>query len=246
MVWVGTSGFQYPEWKGKFYPADLSTRKMLESYAGRFNTTESNYTFRRVPSVQTLQDWAERTPSKFRFSLKAPQEITHRRRLRGCTRAVNRFWAAAQHLGRKLGPVLFQLPPFLRGDIALLGDFLQSLPRGVKAAFEFRHESWFNDEVFGLLKHQGAALCIADSETLHTPALYPATFAYYRLRDESYRSTDIRRWAKTIQAQPAGVKDTFVYFKHEQKGLGPGFALELVRHLGESAAHKAKRARRTK
>jgi uncharacterized protein YecE (DUF72 family) len=227
MIWIGTSGFQYPEWKGKFYPKDLSPRRMLEFYSEAFNSTESNYTFRRIPSIATLLHWSERTPARFRFSLKAPQQITHIRRLRDCESIVNQFWAVAQHLDEKLGAILFQLPPFLKRDVVLLTEFLATVPTSMRAAFEFRHGSWFNDDVFAALQKRKAALCIADSEKLHSPVVHTASFAYYRLRDEGYASKDIRRWAKTIENQPARVKQTFVYFKHEEKAVGPKFALQL-------------------
>jgi uncharacterized protein YecE (DUF72 family) len=230
VIWIGTSGFQYPEWKGTFYPRDLSPKRMLEFYSERFNSTESNYTFRRMPSAKTLLDWANRTPGQFRFSLKAPQQITHIRRLRDCEEPVRWFCDVAQNLGNKLGPILFQLPPFARKDVSLLTDFLAVLPPGMKAAFEFRHDSWFSDDVFAALKTGKAALCIADSEKLTTPAVHTASFSYYRLRDEGYTDQDIARWAGQVKQQPDQVKETFVYFKHEEEGIGPKFA-EMFREM---------------
>ena len=232
MIRVGTSGFQYPEWKGAFYPETLSTAKMLPYYAGRFSTTEINYSFRRIPSEKTLTNWSAATPSQFRFSLKAPQEITHFRKLRDCEDVLERFCEALKTLGEKLGPVLFQLPPFLRDDNALLKDFLATLPAGLRSAFEFRHESWFNDKTFTALQSKNAALCIADTEKLKTPITATADYGYFRLRNPAYTETDISRWAKIIGAQGGTGKNNYVYFKHEETGTGPKFARQLLDELG--------------
>jgi uncharacterized protein YecE (DUF72 family) len=231
VIWVGTSGFQYPEWKGSFYPAKLPTKQMLGYYGERFNTTEINYTFRRMPTETILANWSAQTPSQFRFSLKAPQVITHIRQLRDCETIVQRFADVSQALGEKLGAILFQLPPSLQADVPLLAEFLAVLPPGMKAAFEFRHDSWFNDETFNALRKHGAALCVADSEKRHSPVVTTAGFAYFRLRDEGYETSDIARWAKEIRKASTETTDVYVYFKHEEKGLGPEFARELLRNL---------------
>lgn len=168
--WIGTSGFQYPEWKGKFYPADLSAARMLPCYAAHFPTTEINYSFRRIPSSSTLEKWASATPAPFRFSLKAPQKITHFARLRDCADPANFFLTTVRALGPKLGCVLFQLPPALKADPSLLRDFLSSLHDPPRLAFEFRHPSWFTDETYRILHHARAALCVAESEDLCTPS----------------------------------------------------------------------------
>jgi uncharacterized protein YecE (DUF72 family) len=228
MIWVGTSGFQYPEWKGNFYPEKLPPKKMLGFYSERFNTTEINYTFRRIPSETTLSKWFAETPERFRFSLKAPQQITHIRQLRGCESLVQHFADLAQTLGPKLGVVLFQLPPSFECDLPLLRDFLATLPPKMKAAFEFRHQSWFNDEVFSALRSRDAALCIAESEKLHTPVISTASYGYFRLRDEGYARSDIARWGEIIVQQKDTAQDIYVYFKHEEKGLGPEFAQQLL------------------
>src|SRR5690349_17703777 len=162
MIWIGTSGFGYSEWKGKFYPQELSAKKMLVYYGEHFPTTESNYTFRTIPSIKTLTNWSAETPKNFRFTLKALQEITHFKKLCGCERVLGEFWEAARTLEKKLGVILFQLPPYLPKDISLLDDFMALLPRALKPAFEFRHESWINDEVFARLRAKNAALCVAD------------------------------------------------------------------------------------
>jgi uncharacterized protein YecE (DUF72 family) len=231
MIWVGTSGFQYPEWKGKFYPETLSTAKMLPYYSAHFSTTEINYSFRRIPSEKTLTNWFAATPPQFRFSLKAPQEITHFRKLQDCEDVLGRFCDALKSLGDKLGPVLFQLPPFLREDNALLKDFLSKLPAGLQCAFEFRHDSWFNDKTFAALKAKNAALCIADTEKLTTPVTVTANYSYFRLRNPAYTDADISRWAKVIAAQKTQ-KNIYGYFKHEETGTGPKFARQLLDELG--------------
>jgi len=232
MIWVGTSGFQYPEWKGKFYPETLSTAKMLPYYAEHFSTTEINYSFRRIPSEKTLANWSAATPAAFRFSLKAPQEITHYRKLRDCAEVLGRFCGVLKTLGGKLGPVLFQLPPFLENDHRLLKDFLATLPAGLAGAFEFRHESWFNDETFAALKSKNIALCIADSERLTTPVVATGDYGYFRLRNPAYTKKDIARWAKIIGGQRNKWKDIYAYFKHEEAGTGPKFARQLLDELG--------------
>jgi uncharacterized protein YecE (DUF72 family) len=230
MVWVGTSGFQYPEWKGSFYPEKLSAAKMLPYYAARFSTTEINYSFRRIPSEKTLTKWAAETPPQFRFAMKALQEITHFKKLRDCSEVLHTFCGVLKSLGGKLGPVLFQLPPFFRSDLALLKDFLDELPKGLQCTFEFRHESWFNDETYAALKSKNIALCIAEAENLSTPVIATADFGYFRLRKPDYTKADIARWAKVVGKQSA--RQTFVYFKHEESGVGPKFARQLLDDLG--------------
>ena len=205
--------------------------KMLPYYAERFPTTEINYSFRRIPSEKTLTNWSANTPQKFRFSLKAPQEITHFRKLRDCTEVLERFAEALKTLGEKLGPVLFQLPPFLKSDLALLKDFLAVIPKNLHSAFEFRHESWFNDETFAALKAKNAALCIADTEETTTAIVATSDFGYFRLRNAGYSSADIKRWAKIVAAQHRAAKDVFVYFKHEDTGTGPKFGRKFLDEL---------------
>jgi len=145
--WIGTSGFQYTEWKGNFYPEDLPAAKMLPFYAERFSTTEVNYTFHRIPAAKTIDNWKQLTPDNFRFALKAPQKITHWSKLRDCADTLDYFCKVISGLGDRLGPVLFQLPPTFKKDADVLSSFLRELP-STRAAFEFRHESWFNDEIY--------------------------------------------------------------------------------------------------
>src|SRR5437899_8887361 len=161
--WIGTSGFQYSEWKGNFYPEDLPTAKMLPFYAEQFTTTEINYTFHRIPAQKTIENWKLQTSEKFRFALKAPQKITHWAKLRDCSDTLEYFCKVVTGLEHRLGPVLFQLPPTFKKDADVLSSFLRELPSR-RAAFEFRHESWFDDEIFDLLKSRNIALCIREPE----------------------------------------------------------------------------------
>ncbi len=229
-IWIGTSGFQYPEWKGKFYPEKMSAAKMLPYYAERFTSTESNYSFRTIPSRATIDKWAASTPERFRFSFKALQEITHFKRLKGCAEKVRAFYDGISPMGVKLGAVLFQLPPNFQRDTPLLSSFLDELPQGMRAAFEFRHESWFSDEVFLCLKDHAAALCIAEDENLATPSVATTNFGYLRLRQTDYKSADLKRWAKFVREQDW--QETFVYFKHEESGCGPEFGQTFQKLVG--------------
>lgn len=232
MIFIGTSGFQYPEWRGTFYPEPFSTEKMLPYYAERFNTTEINYTFYRIPNMKTLDRWVEATPTTFVFSLKAPKRITHTAKLRDCTETLTRFVETVGALGAKLGVILFQLPPTFKKDIEVLASFLDGMPAGLRAAFEFRHASWHDDEVYDRLSVRNVALCIAESEKLSTPVVATADYGYLRLRTEVYTAEDMERWAKVITAHSDRWKDVFVYYKHEDSGTGPRFAKQLMERLG--------------
>jgi uncharacterized protein YecE (DUF72 family) len=236
MIWVGTSGYNYPEWKGSFYPSDLSAAKMLPYYAARFPTVEINYTFYRMPNEKLVSGWAVQTPEPYRLTLKAPRRITHDSRLKNTGDLVQGFCRVAATLGPKLGALLFQLPPNLKKDLPLFDDFLAALPPRVCAAFEFRHASWFDDEVCARLKARNLALCVSDSEKLSAPVTVTADYAYFRLRDEGYTPDDIARWADTIARETAACTDVFVYFKHEDEGKGPEFAQLLMQRLGLVAA----------
>src|SRR6516162_834064 len=185
---AGTSGWAYPTWKPEFYPEKLAQKKFLGHYATRLNTVEVNFTFRQLVKEGTIQNWLAETPAHFRFGVKAHQVITHIKRLKGMEEFVPRFLATIEPLAAagKLGPVLFQLPPNLKADSALLKDFLATLPRTVPAAFEFRHESWFSDTTWDLLKSASAALCVAETETRTTPDVVTGSFAYYRFRKPTY------------------------------------------------------------
>jgi uncharacterized protein YecE (DUF72 family) len=225
--WIGTSGFQYAEWKGNFYPEDLPAAKMLPFYAERLSTTEINYTFHRIPAPKTIDNWNAVTPRNFRFALKAPQKITHWSKLRECADTLRYFHDVVLALGEKLGPVLFQLPPNFKKDTLVLGDFLNGLPGGMRAAFEFRHESWFDEEVFETLRACSAALCIADTEKLETPKVATTHYGYLRLRREDYVESDVERWTHFVREQESNWLEVFVYFKHEEAGIGPKLATQM-------------------
>ena len=225
-VFVGTSGYNYPEWRGTFYPEKFSTDKMLAYYAERFPTVEINYTFYRMPTDKLLSGWAAGTPEGFSFTLKAPRRITHDAKLQRCEDTLQAFCRTAQTLGPKLAVLLFQLPPNFKKNAAVLREFIELFPEGTRAAFEFRHESWLDAETYDTLRARNVALCVADSEKMSTPVEVTADYGYFRLRDEGYQQPDIERWARTIKTLP--VRDAFVYFKHEEQGLGPEFAKRLI------------------
>ena len=231
MIWVGTSGYNYPEWKGTFYPATLAAAKMLPYYASHFPTVEINYTFYRAPTEKILGGWSQATPDPFKLTLKAPKRITHDARLRDCGDRVRQFLETAAVLGPKLGVLLFQLPPNLKKDLALFDAFLDTFPPRVRATFEFRHPSWFDADVFDRLRSRDLALCVADSEKLSAPVEITAPYAYFRLRDEGYTPADIERWAGVVNGLASRCEDVFVYFKHEEAGKGPEFGKALMWHL---------------
>ena len=230
-IWIGTSGYNYPEWKGSFYPETLPTAKMLPYYAEHFRTVEINYTFYRAPNEKILAGWSQATPDRFKLTLKAPRRITHDSRLRNCADPLRRFLETASTLGDKLGALLFQLPPNLKKDLALFDEFLEAFPPKVCAAFEFRHTSWLDDEIYTRLRARNLALCVADSERLSTPIEITADYAYFRLRDEGYQPDDIAQWGRSIAEKTAACTDVFVYFKHEEEGKGPEFAKLLMQHV---------------
>ncbi len=230
-LYAGTSGWAYPSWKPAFYPAKLPSNKFLEHYATRLNSVEVNYTFRRYPSEKLLTGWIDATPASFRLSVKANQLITHIKRLRDARELTQRFLSSLQLLteAEKLGVVLFQLPPFLKADTALLADFLAFFPAAIRATFEFRHDSWFTEETFALLRQANAALCLAESEKLVVPDVATANFVYYRLRKAEYSAVERKQIAQRIGAQLAQQRDAFVYFKHEETTEGALYAEELMK-----------------
>jgi len=230
MILVGTSGYNYPEWKGSFYPADLPAAKMLPYYASKFPTVEINYTFYRMPTPKLIAGWRAQVPPEFRFTLKAPKRITHDKRLRPAevTESVNGFITAASELGPQMAALLFQLPPNFKKDVGLLKEFLALLPPKTTAAFEFRNASWLEDDVFVALRARNIALCFADSETRETPLVHTADYAYFRLRDEGYGDADIAKWTEAAKHAGATAKDVFVYFKHEDEGKGAAFGQQMM------------------
>jgi len=219
---AGTSGYSYKEWKGAFYPEKLPASEMLRFYAGHFRTVEINNTFYRMPAETMLAHWAEQVPAGFEFALKAPRRITHEKRLRDAELDVGAFLQRSGVLGAKLGPLLFQLPPFLKKDLPRLEDFLRLLPSDRPAAFEFRNMSWQDDAVHAALRAHGAMICIADTDEGETPLVSTAACGYLRLRREQYDDRDLRAWAERIAAQPW--TRAYVYFKHEDGALGTRFA----------------------
>lgn len=234
LLFAGTSGFAYPQWKPGFYPQDVPQKKFLEYYAGRLNSVEINYTFRRMPAATTLENWAAATPPGFVFCLKAHQRITHIRRLKNAGEATEAFLKSIDPLrtARRLGPVLFQLPPQLHSDPALLAEFLALLPRDLRFAFEFRHESWLNDEVYRLLEEHNVCLCLAESEKLEVPRVTTADFVYFRLRKPEYTPADRAAIEGQCRELLEAGKDLFVFFKHEDTPDGALYAEELLRHAG--------------
>jgi uncharacterized protein YecE (DUF72 family) len=236
-ILAGTSGWSYPAWKGKFYPENLPATRMLPAYAARLPTVEINATFYRTPQAKTLAGWRAAVPPSFVFALKGPQRVTHVKRLAGAADDVAFFQRTAAELGEALGPVLWQLPPSFKKDLPRLLDFLALLPRGGRAAFEFRHPSWHSDDVLAALSAAGAALCLADDEERSTPVVATAGFGYLRLRRPDYDDTALARWADVVRAQRW--TDAFVFFKHEDEARGPDYALRFAVLAPASAAAPA-------
>lgn len=227
---VGTSGYSYKEWKGSFYPNDLPASEMLRYYALRFPTVEINNTFYRMPSRAMLAKWPAQVPPSFTFVLKASQRITHVKRLKEAESEVAYFLGNASALGDRLGPVLFQLPPFLRKDMPRLTDFLALIPKEVSAAFEFRHPSWYDDGVYAALASHGAAFCVSDTDEDSTPLVATADWGYLRLRRCDYDQRHLESWADRILAQRWTT--AFVFFKHEEEGTGPKLAAQFTALVG--------------
>jgi uncharacterized protein YecE (DUF72 family) len=230
-ILAGASGFSYKEWKGGFYPATLKPDGMLAWYAERLPTVEINNTFYRMPDATVLATWAEITPAAFRFSIKASRRITHMAQLKAETAAdsVAYLYRNLAALGSKLGPVLFQTPPFLKKDLPRLTEFLTLLPAGHQAAFEFRNASWFDDDVYAALKTAGAALCLSEREDNEPPPLVEtAAWGYVRLRLETYSDPDLERWAQRFAA--TSWKTVYAYFMHEP--TAPGYAATLMKLSG--------------
>lgn len=228
-VLTGTSGWSYPAWRGRFYPPDLAPRRFLAHYAARLQCVEANATFYRMPQAKTLAAWRAEVPPGFVFALKASQRITHQKRLVDAEGEIDYFLATAAELGAALGPVLFQLPPTMKRDVARLRDLVARLPRGGRFAFEFRHESWQAEDVAATLADADAALCVADTEEGETPLVPTASFGYLRLRRQDYDDAALAGWMDRILAQPWS--EAVVFFRHEDEARGPEYALrarELV------------------
>ena len=226
-LWVGTSGYSYKEWLGKFYPERFPAKEMLRFYASRFAAVEINNTFYRLPKETVLQSWAEQVPAKFRFVLKAPRRITHSKRLKDSGSEVEYLFRVATALGSSEGAVLFQLPPNLKKDIERLQNFLSLLPVDRNVAFEFRHPSWLDEEVFACLRTRNSALCVADTgDSESCDLINTATWGYLRLRRPEYTAADLLQWKERIRLQPWD--HAYVFFKHEDEAAGPKFATEFL------------------
>ncbi len=226
-LWVGTSGYSYKEWLGKFYPERFPAKEMLRFYASRFAAVEINNTFYRLPKETLLQSWAEQVPPEFLFVLKAPRRITHMKRLKDSGAEIEYLFRVATALGSSEGAVLFQLPPNLKKDLERLQTFLSLLPADRNVAFEFRHPSWLDDDVFACLRMRNCALCIADTDdSKGFDLINTATWGYLRLRRREYRRADLMLWQERIRSQPWD--HAYVFFKHEDEATGPKFATEFL------------------
>jgi uncharacterized protein YecE (DUF72 family) len=233
-LYAGTSGFAYAAWKPGFYPAKLASKLFLNHYASRLNCVEINYTFRRLPSASTLESWVAATPPGFVFAVKANQRITHIARLKNAGEATELFFRMIDPLrtARRLGPVLFQLPPNLKCDLPLLRDYLSSLPEGLRYAFEFRNESWLAEPVYEELRARNVSLCVAESERLEVPEVITADFVYYRLRKPDYTEADVEGFAARSKDLLTGGRDLYLLFKHEETPEGALNAEMVLKKAG--------------
>jgi uncharacterized protein YecE (DUF72 family) len=232
-IYAGTSGWAYPSWKPDFYPQKLAQAKFLTHYGTQLNSVEVNFSFRQLIKETTIQKWIAQTPDNFRFSIKAHQVITHIKRLKNTEDFLPRFLSTLEPLAGagRMGPVLFQLPPNLKADPGLLEEFLALVPRGVQAAFEFRHESWFADPIFALLKGTNRALCIAETEERVTPDVITADFCYYRYRKPTYTPEERRGMIDRLLEHRTAGRESFAFFKHEESPQGAIYATELLKEL---------------
>lgn len=228
--WVGTSGFAYKGWRGAFYPEDLGEKEFLTYYASRLPSVEINNTFYRMPSRKALSSWSEQTPDSFSFILKASRKITHFKRLKGCADEMEYLLDVMGELGPRLGPTLFQTPPNLKKDAALLSEFVSLMPRGFRAAFEFRHASWLDEEIYTVLADSKLALVAAEAgdETL-LAVVETAPYGYARLRLEEYSDAELGRWVERFGE--TDWTDVFAFFKHEDDGTGPLTAVRFLEML---------------
>ena len=229
---VGTSGYSYKEWKGSFYPEKIPAKEMLSYYSERLSTVEINNTFYRMPQKSMLETWKEQVSKDFRFSLKAPQRVTHFKRLKEVEQETNYFLETASVLEDQLGVVLYQLPPNMKKDIERLENFVTSLPAQPRSAFEFRHPTWFDDDVLEVLRSRNQALCISDTDDLPVTHIdKTADWGYLRLRRVNYSEEDLKKWLDQIGAQQWN--ETFVFFKHEDEGTGPKLAAQFLQLAGK-------------
>ena len=230
-IWLGTSGFSYKEWKPVFYPQDLSDKQFLQYYATKLNSVEIDYTFYRMPNAKTIEGWRNATPENFRFTLKASQQITHREWLKVPSEALEYLLGVVPGLESRLGMILYQLPPFFKSDAQKLETFLSVLPRGIAAAFEFRHDSWFNEDVYRLLRKFNVALCIHDADDHTTPMELTAGFTYVRLRRSEYSPEQRLEWQRRLRGWADQGTEVFAYIKHEDNPDAPRIAMEFAKGL---------------
>ncbi len=230
-IWLGTSGFSYKDWKPVFYPQDLSDKQFLQHYATKLNSVEIDYTFYRMPNAKTIEGWRNATPENFRFTLKASQQITHRERLKVPSEALEYLLGVVPGLESRLGMILYQLPPFFKSDAQKLEMFLSVLPRGIAAAFEFRHDSWFNEDVYRLLRKFNVALCIHDADDHTTPMELTAGFTYVRLRRSEYSPEQRLEWQRRLRGWADQGTEVFAYIKHEDNPDAPLIAMEFAKGL---------------
>lgn len=230
-AYVGTSGWSYTIWKPDFYPKNVASKNFLNYYATRLNAVEVNFTFRMRLQEKTALGWMAAVGPNFRFALKANQFLTHIRRLNNVEEPLQRFLTTLQPFGNQLGPVLFQLPPNLKCDVGLLRNFLSLFPKNFRSAFEFRHDSWFSEEVYAALRDYNAALCISETEKLTTPEVHTASYTYFRLREVSYSADDLNASAARVERVLGDGREAFVFFKHEEDPKSALDAVALLKQL---------------
>jgi uncharacterized protein YecE (DUF72 family) len=231
-LYVGVSGFSYPSWKGKFYPKDLKSENFLAYYSRQLNSVEINSSFYAPPSSVMIQSWSSKTQNEFRFAIKSPRQITHILKLgQGSADSAKRLDGALELLGPKRGPVLFQLPPFLRQDLKLLESFLNDTSMVSKKVFEFRHESWLTDDTYALLDKYQTGFCVAESEDLKPVLRVIGDVAYFRLRNDAYDNRSIDSWSTKIKSLVKNVKESYVYLRHDETGENASLALQLKERI---------------
>ncbi len=229
-VRTGTSGFSYKEWKGVFYPEKIRNEAMLTYYGEHFDTVEINNTFHRMPRVELLEGWAAKVPEDFSFVLKAPRRISHKKGLEGVAEPLGIFASNAAKLGTRLGPALFQFPPWLKKDFEVLGELTSGIPKGFRCALEFRNASWFDEETYAFLSERGLALVVSDQKVAEPPVVRTAPYGYVRFRQDAYTDDEMSAWAEKLKQ--AGWDELFVFFKHEDSGAAPRMAKRFREVLG--------------
>lgn len=234
--YAGTSGWAYPSWKPDFYPQKLAQKNFLRYYATQLNAVEVNFSFRQLVKETTIQKWLAETPEHFRLTMKAHQVLTHIKRLKDAEEFLKRFLGTLESLerARRLGPILFQLPPNFKVDHEVLEEFLRTLPRAVRAAFEFRHDSWFTEATWSMLRERNVALCVAETEERNTPDVATADFAYYRYRKPTYTAEERQAMVARIREHLSAGRDVFAYFKHEETPQGALYAIEILKEVGSA------------